>query len=141
MGRASATVYQPLSSLMNWRRQHGASHAVQSGKGPDVTSRSPMTDSLQVMVETLPFVDLVRTFVYDRFALDPVAATVAGVHQHDHELGDVSADGWAKRRAFSEEWLARFEQLDPGTLSAAQAVDRELLLAELRGERALAPFE
>lgn len=92
------------------------------------------------MVETA-FLDLVRQFVYDRFALDPVAATIAGVHQHDHELGDVTEAGWGKRRAFSEEWLARFEQIDPATLSAAQVVDRDLVLAELRGERALAPFE
>ena len=92
------------------------------------------------MVETA-FLDLVRQFVYDRFALDPVAATVAGVHQHDHELGDVTADGWARRRAFAEDWLTRFEQVDPATLTAAQVIDRDLLLADLRGERTLASFE
>ena len=43
------------------------------------------------------FIELVRQFVYDRFALEPVAATVAGVHQHDHELGDFTADGFARR--------------------------------------------
>ena len=93
------------------------------------------------MVETLPFVDLVRTFVYDRFALDPVAATIAGVPQYDHQLGDVTAAGWAKRREFAEGWLARVEALQTADLGAAQLIDRELLLADLRGERALAGFE
>ena len=91
------------------------------------------------MVETL-FVELVRSFVYDRFALDPVAATVAGVHTHDHELGDYSADGFAARRAFAEQWLTRLEEAGEG-LSPAQEIDRDLMLAELRGERALFAFE
>src|ERR671936_207455 len=86
------------------------------------------------------FIELVRQFVYDRFALEPVAATVAGVHQHDHELGDFTADGFTRRRAFSEEWLARFEGVDEA-LSPAQEIDRELVLSELRGERALFAFE
>src|SRR5205085_11986856 len=91
------------------------------------------------MVETL-FVELVRSFVYDRFALDPVSATVAGVHTHDHELGDFTADGFAARRAFAEEWLTRMTDAAEG-LSPAQETDRELILAELRGERALFAFE
>src|SRR5437899_9006320 len=91
------------------------------------------------MVETL-FVELVRSFVYDRFALEPVSATIAGVHAHDHELGDYTADGFAKRRAFSEEWLTRMGEAAEG-LSPMQEVDRDLILAELRGERALFAFE
>ena len=61
------------------------------------------------MVETL-FVELVRSFVYDRFAQDPVSATVAGVHAHDHEYGDHTAAGYAARREFSESSLRRFEE-------------------------------
>ena len=91
------------------------------------------------MVETL-FIELVRSFVYDRFALDPVVATVAGVHTHDHEYGDHSEAGYAARRAFSESSLRRFEEANEG-LSPAQEIDRELILAELRGERALFGFE
>src|SRR5690349_15256751 len=91
------------------------------------------------MVETL-FVELVRSFVYDRYALDPVAATVAGVHTHDHEYGDHTAAGYAARREFSESSLQRFEEAGEG-LSPVQEVDRDLILAELRGERALVAFE
>src|SRR5438045_5633374 len=91
------------------------------------------------MVETL-FVELVRSFVYDRFALDPVAATVAGVHTHDHELGDLTATGFAARRTFSEEWRTRLGAAGEG-LSPAQEIDRDLMLSDLRGERALFAFE
>ncbi|HEU5288593.1 MAG TPA: DUF885 family protein, partial [Candidatus Limnocylindria bacterium] len=91
------------------------------------------------MVETL-FIELVRSFVYDRFALDPVSATVAGVHTHDHELGDLSEQGFGERRAFAEEWLARFLDTTEG-LTPAQEIDRDLIVADLRGEVALHDFE
>ncbi|MEK7864087.1 MAG: DUF885 family protein, partial [Chloroflexota bacterium] len=87
-----------------------------------------------------PFVELVRSFVYDRFAQDPVAATIAGVHDHDHELGDMTARGFGLRRERSERALAEFSSIDE-PLSSAQQVDRDLVLAQLRGERALFAFE
>ncbi len=85
------------------------------------------------------FTELVRSFVDERFALEPVAATIAGVHDHDGRLGDFTADGFAAREAFAEIWLARFEAAS--TDVPAERTDRELLIAELRGERALRPFE
>jgi uncharacterized protein (DUF885 family) len=86
------------------------------------------------------FTELVRQFVYDRFALEPVAATIAGVHQYDHTLGDLTADGFAARKAFTLDWIARFEE-EHETLSSSQEVDRDLILSDLRGERALHGFE
>jgi uncharacterized protein (DUF885 family) len=83
----------------------------------------------------------VKTFLDDRFALEPVAATVMGNHSHDHRLGDLSADGFAARNAFTEEWLRRFTGMGEESLDPYQKVDRELVLSELRGERALRPFE
>jgi uncharacterized protein (DUF885 family) len=85
--------------------------------------------------------ELARTFVFDRFALEPVAATVMGVHEHDHRLGDLTADGFAARRAFTEEWLGRVESVAEDELTDAQRVDKALVLADLRGERALHSFE
>jgi len=58
---------------------------------------------------------------------------------HDHRLGDLSAAGFAARQSFSEEWLARFEG-DHETLSSAQETELDLILSDLRGERALHPF-
>ena len=86
------------------------------------------------------FTELARQFVYDRFALEPVAATIAGVHLHDHTLGDLTAAGFAARRAFTEEWIGRLEEERDG-LGVAQEIDRDLILSDLRGERATAGFE
>lgn len=87
------------------------------------------------------FEQLVRTFVDERHASDPVGATIAGVHEHDSRLGDLSAGGWAARDALAEKWLALFTSVDEAGLAPAERTDRDLLLAQLRGERALAPFE
>jgi uncharacterized protein (DUF885 family) len=83
----------------------------------------------------------VKTFLDDRFALEPVAATVMGNHAHDHRLGDLTADGFAARTAFTDESLRRFSGMSDESLDPYQKVDRLLVLSELRGEKALQPFE
>ena len=83
----------------------------------------------------------VRTFLDDRFALEPVSATVMGNHSHDHRLGDLSAAGFAARNEFTEDWLRRFTAMGQDSLDAFEKVDRDLVLSELRGEHALQSFE
>ena len=78
--------------------------------------------------------------MYGRYALDPVAATLAGIHTHDYRLGNYTADGFAERDQFTDDWLARFEAMDENELFPAERVDRALILADLRGERALRLF-
>ena len=75
-----------------------------------------------------------------RFALDPVSATIAGLHEHDHRLGDFSGAGFAARDAFVDEWLAKLEALPTEDLAPKDRVDRDLILADLRGDHALRPF-
>ena len=83
----------------------------------------------------------VKTFLDDRFALDPVSATVMGNHSHDHRLGDFSAAGFAARNELTEDWLRRFTNMGQDSLDPYQKVDRDLVLAELRGDRVLHSFE
>jgi len=83
----------------------------------------------------------VKTFIEDRFKLDPVAATIMGNHSHDHRLGDLSADGFAARNEFTDDWLRRFTSMGEESLDPYQKVDRLLVLSELRGDKALQPFE
>ncbi|HEV2250126.1 MAG TPA: DUF885 domain-containing protein [Candidatus Limnocylindria bacterium] len=80
-------------------------------------------------------------FVRDRYALDPTAATIAGLHDHDAKLADLSAEGFAARDAFADRWLHVFESHDPSSWSPTDRTDLALALGELRGERALRPFE
>jgi len=87
------------------------------------------------------FREQVKLFVEDRYALDPTAATIAGIHEHDAKLADMSEEGFAARDAFSDRWLHVFESHDGQAWPAADRTDLALVLGELRGERALRPFE
>ena len=86
------------------------------------------------------FREQVEAFVHDRYALDPTAATIAGIHEHDHRLADLSEDGFAARDAFTDRWLHVFESHDAPSLGPTDRTDLALILGELRGERALRPF-
>src|SRR2546423_2810307 len=88
-----------------------------------------------------PFRQQVEGFVRDRYALDPTAATIAGLHDHDARLADMSAEGFAARDASADRWLRIFEAHDASSWSAADRTDLALILGELRGERAVRPFE
>src|SRR5438132_1978481 len=82
-----------------------------------------------------------EAFVRDRYALDPTAATIAGIHEHDAKLADLSLEGFAAREAFADRWLRTFESRDGSSLNATDRTDPGLVLGELRGERAMRPFE
>src|SRR5258708_15287786 len=88
-----------------------------------------------------PFREQVEAFVTDRYALDPTAATIAGIHEHDHRLADLGEAGFAARDAFAHRWLHVFESHDAPALSPTDRTHLAPILRELRGERALRPFE
>ena len=82
----------------------------------------------------------VETFVRERYALDPTAATIAGLHDHDDRLADLSADGFSARDAHTDRAFAAFGAVDPAALDPAARTDLALIRAELAGERALRGF-
>src|ERR1700675_1640579 len=67
------------------------------------------------------------------FALNPIAATAAGVHSYDGQLEDFSRAGIEKQTAV----LKKFEQsttaFDSKSLSPLDTADREMLLDAIRG--------
>jgi uncharacterized protein (DUF885 family) len=87
------------------------------------------------------FREQIAAFVHERYALDPTAATIAGLHDHDARLADLSLHGFAEREAASERWLHAFQSYEPSSWGAADRTDLALVLGELRGERAVRPFE
>ncbi len=91
--------------------------------------------------EQRTFEQHVDQFIRDRFALDPTAATIAGLHDHDARLADLSAEGFAARDAFTDRWLRTFEGYDAATWTPQARTDLALVQGELRGERAVRPFE
>jgi len=81
------------------------------------------------------FAELASEFMAESFALDPLEATNAGAHDHDHRWPDWSAEGIASQVAFCERWQARLVALAASTLSADEAIDRDRLLLQLDDRR------
>ena len=67
------------------------------------------------------------------FALNPSAATAAGVHTYDAQLEDFSRAGIEKQIATLKKFEQRTEAFDPKSLSPLDSADRELLLGAIRG--------
>ena len=79
--------------------------------------------------------DLVPAFLDESFQLDPLAATNAGVHEHDARWPDWSTAGIAASLAWGDSWRARLSGLGTTDLSAADAIDRDRLLLLLDNDR------
>jgi uncharacterized protein (DUF885 family) len=77
------------------------------------------------------FDDLARAFMDASFALDPLEATNAGVHDHDARWPDWSSAGIAERLAFVERWTASLRELADAEMTPVEAIDRDRLLLEL----------
>jgi uncharacterized protein (DUF885 family) len=74
------------------------------------------------------FEALAHDFFYDGFKQVPVFATQVGLHTYDEQLNDMSAAGFQRRLQFEKGYLAKFEAIDPATLSANNALDRTLIV-------------
>lgn len=74
-------------------------------------------------------------FLAEYFALHPLRATTAGMHEHDAQWADLSASGRAERLAFYDRWAGELEAFDDASLSVDERVDRDLILGELDAHR------
>jgi uncharacterized protein (DUF885 family) len=70
--------------------------------------------------------------VYFHFA--PTAGTSAGLHQYDTQLEDYSAANIQKQIAALHDYEKKVEAIDPSTLDASVAADREILLNNIRSQ-------
>jgi uncharacterized protein (DUF885 family) len=77
------------------------------------------------------FTDLVARFVDEWCAVQPEFATQLGDHRFDDRWSDTGEEGRRARVAFADQWTATFLGLDTSSLTADQAVDRDLVLGEL----------
>lgn len=67
------------------------------------------------------------------FALNPTAATAAGVHRYDAQLEDFSRAGIDKQIAVLKKFEQRTLAFDPKSLGVMDSADREMLLGAIRG--------
>jgi uncharacterized protein (DUF885 family) len=77
------------------------------------------------------FADLVARLIDELFALQPVAATAIGDHRYDDRWPETSEAGRYRRLAFIDRWRRELAAVDPAALTAAERVDRDLVLGEL----------
>lgn len=87
------------------------------------------------------FAELVDQFVCNRCELDPFTATFLGFREWDHRVCDTSPAGWRHRDERNRHWLETFRAIDPATLSDADQIDRELILARVAAETATSDFQ
>ncbi|MGH2513244.1 MAG: DUF885 domain-containing protein [Candidatus Limnocylindrales bacterium] len=73
----------------------------------------------------------VAAFFADYFRLDPLAATAAGMHDHDQRWPDLSGSGRLARLTAADRWRSTFADMPVADLDRDEAVDRALLLLVL----------
>ncbi|WP_199444167.1 DUF885 domain-containing protein [Umezawaea beigongshangensis] len=83
---------------------------------------------------------LVGEFLTWYFDALPARAAALGSTGHDSTLGDFSASGFTRFERDAGRWLDRFAAVDAHGLPLEDSVDRDLVLAVLRGERARASW-
>ena len=81
------------------------------------------------------FADRVDAFFAELFALDPLRATEAGMHDLDGRWPDVTESGREERLLFVEGWLAELEVLADEGLEPGERIDRDVLILELEAMR------
>lgn len=72
------------------------------------------------------------------FEQHPVHADALGAAGHSGRLGDFTAGAYEGREREGARWLSRLEALDGSTLTADARIDRDLVVAMLRGQLLLA---
>lgn len=66
------------------------------------------------------------------FPYSPTQGTSAGFHQYDTKLEDLSAAGIERQRTALLQYLKQFESYPANTLSPEQALDRDLVVGNIR---------
>lgn len=92
------------------------------------------------MTDSAAIPQLVGEYLDWYFQNYPIWASLVGADGFDTQLGDFSAGGFEHRQAGSERWLARLEAASTADTTATDAIDRDLLIATLRGERIMADW-
>lgn len=87
------------------------------------------------------FAELAAAFLRDEHEASPVAASRLGLTEYDHRADDLSEAAFVQRTRASADWLARFEAVPAADLDAAARIDRDLLLAVLRGRAVMADWQ
>ena len=78
-----------------------------------------------------PLAQLIDEHLAASFAADPVLATTLGVHDHDDELGDLSADAMQSRQAGLTGLQRGLVEIDREGLTQREALDHTVALSDV----------
>jgi uncharacterized protein (DUF885 family) len=77
----------------------------------------------------------VDALIAEHFALNPLHATGAGLHDHDDRWPDMTEAGRAERIAYCDRWTAELTALAGADLTADERIDADFLRGELAAHR------
>ncbi len=87
------------------------------------------------------FASFVDTFLKEEYEDSPTLASSLGLTEYDERLDDTSERAFQKRIERDISWLARFRGVADATITAQEAIDRDLLISVLRGRELYHPLE
>jgi uncharacterized protein (DUF885 family) len=90
-------------------------------------------------VTSAQFSSLVKDYLADRYEESPTWASMLGLTAYDERSEDLSAEAFHRRDASVLEWTKRFAAVPLDTLTADERIDRDVILASLRGRELTQP--
>src|SRR6266545_2712843 len=98
---------------------------------PDPSAANARAGHLEDPHRVSSFADLVREFLAEQYADNPVRASGLGLTEFDDQLDDLSADAFEQRAASAAAWRGRFAGLDAADLTFDETIDRDLAVGAL----------
>ena len=86
-----------------------------------------------------PFSSLVKDYLLERYEESPTWASMLGLTAYDERSEDLSAEGFRRREAAVPEWTKRFAAVPDEGLTPDERIDRDVILASLRGRELMQP--
>lgn len=86
-----------------------------------------------------PFSSLVKDYLADRYEESPTWASMLGLTAYDERSEDLSAEAFRRRDAAVLDWTKRFAAVPDDGLTADERIDRDVILASLRGRELTQP--
>jgi uncharacterized protein (DUF885 family) len=90
-------------------------------------------------VTSAPFSSLVKDYLDERYEESPTWASMLGLTAYDERSEDLSAEAFRRRDARVIDWTKRFAAVPLETLTAEERIDRDVILASLRGRELTQP--
>jgi uncharacterized protein (DUF885 family) len=90
-------------------------------------------------VTSAPFSALVKDYLDERYEESPTWASMLGLTAYDERSEDLSAEAFRRRDAAVLAWKMRLSAVGDDTLTADERIDRDVILASLRGRELTHP--